>query len=369
MKRLFHWRWIVLAVVVFIASRQVSYPIDSRMVLPSLGEIFQSQTVVAYAKDIPQVEYLAEFDELTHWVNAPDFNSAELKGKVSLVQFWSYSCVQCVDAIPYMKGWWSTYKRYGLQIVGIHSPSYVSEERLERVSQAVKDYGITYPVGFDDNFAVWRSFSNRVWPAIYLFDANGKLVYSHLGVGGYEETEAAIQSVLGVSPEQVEAIAAPVAEEPAYISFGHKKSFAFKSREKIVRDQPALYSFPDLLEPFQWALEGEWIVREDHVESVSPNAKFRLFIEKPSLTLAFSTAARRQQKAIVRVDGAYIPLDRAGKDVIIEQSLGGESSVVIETVQHAEVVKNMPGGYLVEVTFPAPGSQMFSANYPKDGEE
>ena len=368
MKRFHLLRWTAFVVLALVGMRQVSHAVDTTMVVPDLGVMFQTQTVVAHANEIPRAKLLTDFDGMERWINTEGLRAGDVDGKVVLVQFWSYTCVPCVDAIPYMKGWWSLYRRFGLQVVGIHAPSVYSEANVENVTDAVRDYGITYPVGFDGNFTIWGRFANRVWPATFLFDRDGTLAYVHDGAGGYEETEAMIQALLDVTPEDVEVVT-PEPKPPASLAFGHDKQHWYAGPERLLKDASQIYSFPARLENYQWALEGEWIVYADHAESVSPGAKVRFVLTKPSVDVALSTSTEQQTKATVRVDGRYATPDMAGPDLAIETNTTGESVLIIESLNHFAALANLVGTHTIEIEFPTPGGELWNVNYPPDDAE
>lgn len=343
-----------------VAVRQISYAIDSRMVVADLGELFQSQAVVV-GNGVHQPELLTDFDAIEQWVNVDHLNAEDLRGKVVLVNFWSYACVQCVDTLPYLKDWWTKYRRYGFELIGVHSPSYQSESHLDRVKDAVKEYGITYPVGFDSEFAIWRSYSNRVWPAMYLYDQEGKLVYAQMGTGGYAEIEAKLQEMLHVTEEEVSA--EPKKEPPNTILFGHHKQDWFASPETIQKDVQAHYTFPDTLAPYQWALDGEWTIADDHAVSGSSGARLRLQTVMPDLTLALSMEDLRQTKAMVYLDGAFVPTPFAAADLVIETGSDQSSYVLMEYIDHLDVLKNLSGSHTIELVFPDPGAVIYNMQF------
>ncbi|WP_349292536.1 thioredoxin family protein [Pseudomonas sp. MWU13-2517] len=132
----------------------------------------------------------------TEWLNAPPLNAQTLKGKVVLVDFWTYDCINCRRALPYVKEWAKRYEKDGLVVVGVHTPEYAYEHVSGNVREQVRQLGITYPVALDNNYAIWRSFDNQFWPAHYLIDAKGQVRYSHFGEGDYEAQEQVIQALL-----------------------------------------------------------------------------------------------------------------------------------------------------------------------------
>jgi thiol-disulfide isomerase/thioredoxin len=140
-----------------------------------------------------------EFAGLGHWVNSPPLTMASLRGKVVLVDFWTYSCVNCLNALPYVQAWDARYKAQGLVVVGVHTPEFGYEKSSANVDAAIARLKIRHAVALDNDYATWKAFDNQYWPAIYLIDRQGRIVHSHVGEGDYDETEQRIQALLAQS--------------------------------------------------------------------------------------------------------------------------------------------------------------------------
>lgn len=136
------------------------------------------------------------FTGIDNWINSPPLKIDELRGKVVLVDFWTYTCINCLNQLPYVKAWHEKYKDQGLVVVGVHSPEYDEERSTAGLKDAIARLGIRHAVAQDNDFKTWKSYNNRYWPAIYLIDKQGKIVYSHFGEGQYQQTEAQIQALL-----------------------------------------------------------------------------------------------------------------------------------------------------------------------------
>jgi thiol-disulfide isomerase/thioredoxin len=141
-----------------------------------------------------------EFAGIEKWLNSDPLTMQQLKGKVVLVDFWTYTCINCVNTLPYVKAWHDKYQQQGLAVIGVHTPEFPHERSTDNVRMALKRYDIRYPVAQDNRYATWDAYSNRYWPALYLFDKNGKLAYTHSGEGAYAETEAKIRQLLAAQP-------------------------------------------------------------------------------------------------------------------------------------------------------------------------
>jgi thiol-disulfide isomerase/thioredoxin len=130
------------------------------------------------------------------WLNSPPLTSGDLRGKVVLVEFWTYGCINCLHTLPYVKAWSAKYSKDGFLVIGVHTPEFTFEKDKGNVERAIRDLGITYPVVMDNQYEIWNAYKNRYWPAQYLMDAQGRIRHQHIGEGAYQETEKMIQSLL-----------------------------------------------------------------------------------------------------------------------------------------------------------------------------
>jgi|SRR5690606_26167185 len=137
-----------------------------------------------------------EFTGIEKWLNSEPLTMQQLKGKVVLVDFWTYSCINCIRTLPHVKSWYDKYKDQGLVVIGVHTPEYPFERSTGNVQSAIKRLGIPYPVAQDNQYATWKAYNNRYWPAVYLSNKKGRIVYQHFGEGSYQETEATIRALL-----------------------------------------------------------------------------------------------------------------------------------------------------------------------------
>lgn len=156
----------------------------------------QQATAAPAGQSAPTLTAAPEFTGIAHWLNSPPLRLSALRGKVVLVEFWTYSCINCIHVMPQLKQWHAAYRDQGLVIVGVHTPEYPEETATDKVQAAIERFGITYPVAQDNAYATWNAYCNRYWPALYLIDAQGRIAYHHIGEGRYAETEAMIRSLL-----------------------------------------------------------------------------------------------------------------------------------------------------------------------------
>ncbi|MGC1576574.1 MAG: cytochrome c biogenesis protein DipZ [Beijerinckiaceae bacterium] len=210
------------------------------------------------------------------WLNSPPLTAEGLKGKVVLVDFWTYSCINCLRAIPYVRAWAEKYKDQGLVVIGVHAPEFAFEKNIGNVKKAVSDLKIDYPVAIDNDYAIWKAFNNDYWPAHYFIDAEGRIRHHHFGEGDYEESEKVIQQLLAEAgktnmPTALVAVNASgvaaaadmnnVGSPETYIGYDRAENFV--SPGDAVRDAPHVYSAgtPRLNE---WGLSGDWTIGAEH---------------------------------------------------------------------------------------------------------
>ena len=159
--------------------------------------VLSTATLAATATAAPVAPMTApEFTGIQQWLNSEPLTLRQLRGKVVLVDFWTYTCINCIRTLPYVKSWHEKYKDQGLVVVGVHTPEYPFERSTDNVKTAIKRFGITYPVAQDNQYATWSAYNNQYWPAVYLVDKQGKVVYQHFGEGAYAATEAKIRTLL-----------------------------------------------------------------------------------------------------------------------------------------------------------------------------
>nr|WP_255458818.1 MULTISPECIES: redoxin family protein [unclassified Herbaspirillum] len=137
-----------------------------------------------------------DFSGIDNWINSTPLSMARLKGKVVLVDFWTYTCFNCTNTLPYVTAWYEKYKSKGFLVVGVHTPEFAFERSTENVTNAMMKFNIHYPVAQDNRYVTWNAYHNQYWPAVYLVNKKGNIVYSHFGEGDYQETEAAIRTLL-----------------------------------------------------------------------------------------------------------------------------------------------------------------------------
>jgi len=201
---------------------------------------------------------LSALDGAPVWLNSAPLTAEGLSGRVVLVDFWTYSCVNWLRTLPYVSAWHERYRDRGFVVVGVHAPEFGFEHDLDNVQHAVRELDVGFPVVIDNEFAIWRSFDNHYWPAVYLVDGDGRVRFRHFGEGAYEEIERAIQQLLGIDEETVRVDADGVTEAADWDTLQSPETYVGSARGERRRDRPA-----DGLALNQWALTGEWSVDEE----------------------------------------------------------------------------------------------------------
>lgn len=220
---------------------------------------------------------------ITAWINSEPLTIQGLRGKVVLIDFWAYSCINCIRTLPYLKEWYQKYRDKGLIVIGVHSPEFQFESNPNNVKMAVKEDGILYPVALDNNFTTWGNYHNLYWPAHYLINKEGQLVYHHHGEGNYDITEHNIQVLLGGEESSTSLTSNAISPQVTFLAdqspetyLGYKRADQFKSPEPVNRNTAKVYTLPESLPKDTWALKGEWIISAEKIISKSKNASIRI---------------------------------------------------------------------------------------------
>jgi thiol-disulfide isomerase/thioredoxin len=201
---------------------------------------------------------LAPLDEAAVWLNSPPLTAESLRGRTVLVDFWTYSCVNWLRTLPYVRAWAQRYREQGLVLIGVHAPEFGFEHDLDNVRWAIAELEVGYPVVIDNDFAVWRAFDNHYWPAIYLVDGDGRVRFHHFGEEAYAETERAVQQLLGVDDELARVDADGLAAAADWAALKSPETYVGYARgERRTEREPTELALN------QWTLTGRWTVEEE----------------------------------------------------------------------------------------------------------
>lgn len=307
----------------------LSSPRLRRRVVGALATLLLVLSLAPAAK----AEKMPALTGATAWFNSKPLSAADLRGKVVLVDFWAYSCINCIRTLPAMRAWNERYKGAGLVILGVHTPEFSFEADPAKVEKAVRRFDITYPVALDANHAIWAAFRNQYWPAHYLVDATGRIRFTHFGEGGEEEEEHQIQKLLAErnspAPKANVRMTGSATEQPADFAsihspetyLGYARAERFASPGGLAHEAPHTYIAQKNLSLNDWAFTGRWTDHEHSAVLAAPNGLilFRFHARDLHLVLGPGTAAKPVRFRVL-IDG-HAPGADHGAD-IDEQGYG-----------------------------------------------
>jgi thiol-disulfide isomerase/thioredoxin len=284
---------------------------------------------------------LASLERADEWLNSPPLTAPALRGKVVVVDFWTYTCINWLRTLPYVRAWDEKYRKQGLVVIGIHAPEFAFEKDPNNVRRAVKDMHIDYPVAVDNDHVIWQAFNNIEWPALYFVDAQGRVRHHYSGEGAYQESEMIIQELLveagvgGVSHEPVsvdargfEAAAdwSDLKSPENYVGYGRTQNFT--SPGGAVLDRPSVYMVPARLRLNDWALSGDWTMKRQAAALNKPNGRVAYRFHARDLHLVMGPPAPGTSVRFrVLIDGQPpgaahgLDVDEQGNGTVTEQRL------------------------------------------------
>ena len=244
---------------------------------------------------------------ISGWLNSKPLTIASLKGKVVLVDFWTYSCINCVRTLPYLTKWDQTYRDQGLIIIGVHAPEFEFEKNADNVKSALQAHNIKYPVALDNRLDTWTSFKNRYWPAHYLIDKAGNVVYIHFGEGNYTETENNIRHLLGLTANAKDRseVNSFNSEQTPETYLGSSRAKNFASPQKLTNTSTK-FSLPQTLESNNWALAGKWKIEDQRITSQQIGAKLQLNFTAKKVFLVLGSQNAQPINVSLKLDGQLI---------------------------------------------------------------
>ena len=284
---------------------------------------------------------LASLEQANEWLNSPPLTASALRGKVVLIDFWTFTCINWLRTLPYVRAWAEKYKDQGLVVIGVHAPEFAFEKDINNVRWAVREMRIDYPVAVDNEHNIWRAFKNQYWPALYFIDAQGRVRHHHFGEGAYEQSEMIIQALLtdagigaidrepvSVNAQGVEAAADWSSLRSAENYVGYQRTQNFASPGGAVLDKPRMYHLPTRLRLNDWALSGDWTVKKEAAVLNTPNGRIAYRFHARDLHLVMGPAAPGTSVRFrVLIDGRPpgaahgIDVDEQGDGTVTEQRL------------------------------------------------
>jgi thiol-disulfide isomerase/thioredoxin len=306
------------------------------------------------------------------WINSPSLTASALRGKVVLVDFWTYTCINWRRTLPYIRAWAEKYKDHGLVVIGVHTPEFSFEKDLGNVHRAMSGLAIAYPVAVDSDYAIWRAFGNQYWPAIYVADAQGRIRYHQFGEGDYEQTEKVIQQLLSeagnanvpaelvsLDPEGVEKAAdwASVQSPETYV--GYERAEYFASPGNAIRDRSHVYAAPPRLRLNEWALVGDWTIGPEAVALNAENGRVVYRFHARDLNLIMGPGQHGTPVRFrVLIDGKP-PNGSRGVDVDAEGNGIVTEPRMYQLIRQPEPIVDR----LFEIEFASPGAQAFDFTF------
>jgi thiol-disulfide isomerase/thioredoxin len=328
---------------------------------------------MALDKSQPSVEgELSSLGSATEWLNSQPLTAAGLRGKVVLIDVWTYTCINWLRTAPYVRAWAEKYKDQGLVVIGVHAPEFPFEKNVDNVRRAVQAMGLTYPIAIDNDFAIWRAFQNQYWPALYLVDAQGRSRHHHFGEGAYEQSERFIQKLLaeagarGIGQElvSVDAVGVEAAadwgnlrSQENYVGYGRTERFA--SPGGAVLDKSHVYAATARLSLNHWTLSGHWTMKKGAAVLNKPGGRIAYRFHARDLHLVMGPAAPSTSVRFrVLIDGKPpgaahgIDVDDQGIGTVSEQRL-------YQLIRQSKSIADR----LFEIEFLDPGVEAFAFTF------
>lgn len=306
------------------------------------------------------------------WLNSPPLTDAGLRGKVVLVDFWTYTCINWRRTLPYLRAWADKYQGHGLVVIGVHTPEFSFEKELGNVRRETAALEIHYAVAVDSNYAIWHAFRNQYWPALYIADAQGHIRHHQFGEGGYQQAERTIQQLLteagrsdvprelvSLDPEGVEKAAdwGNVKSPETYIGYERAESFA--SRGDAVRDRPHAYTAPARLALNEWALVGTWTIGPEAAALNAANGRIVYRFHARDVNLIMGPGARGTPVSFrVRIDGEP-PGGAHGSDVDAHGNGTLTEPRMYQLIRQPQPI----GDRVLDIEFIDPGAQAFDFTF------
>jgi thiol-disulfide isomerase/thioredoxin len=290
---------------------------------------------------IPSQSELASLERANEWLNSPPLTASALRGKVVLIDFWTYTCINWLRTLPYVRAWAEKYRDQGLVVIGVHAPEFAFEKNVSNVRWAVKDMRIDYPIAVDSEHVIWRAFKNQYWPALYFIDSQGRVRHHHFGEGAYEQSEMIIQALLAEAgnagtdrgPVSVDARGIEAAADWGSLKspenyVGYQRTQNFASPGGAVLDKPRVYALPARLRLNYWALSGDWTMNNQAAVLNKPNGSIAYRFHARDLHLVMGpTAPGTSVRFRVLIDGQPpgaahgIDVDEQGNGTVTQQRL------------------------------------------------
>ena len=321
---------------------------------------------------LPVIGTAPSLEGAVTWLNSPPLTMQSLKGKVVVVDFWTYSCINCLRSLPYVEAWAKRYADQGLVVIGVHTPEFAFEKNQANIAAAIKQFGITYPVAVDSDWTIWKAFNNNYWPAHYFIDAQGRIRHEHFGEGEYDQSEQAIRALLAernghaVAGALADVKAGGVEAQPDLADarspetyLGYAKAERFSATTGMVHDQSATYQAPPELGLNKWAISGDWRVGSEAAAVAKPGARVLYRFHARDLHMVLGPPA----------DGRAVPFriltdgQPPGADHGVDVDAEGRGTVTSQRLYQLIRTNGPVRDRLFEIEFLAPGAEAFTFTF------
>jgi len=363
---------VVVASIIYLESQRPQIPQSNPSANDFLGSLpvnstsnLSNNAPGSGTDNTPQGNYVKapEFSGIAGWINSPSLTMQSLRGKVVLIDFWAYSCVNCIRTFPHITSWNAKYNDSGLVIIGVHTPEFNFEKDYNNVLFATRKYDITYPVALDNDYLTWTAFQNMYWPREYLIDRNGNIRYDHIGEGNYDETEMQIQKLLAEMGNNMTATGlvnltddTPKTDNTPELyvgyNFAHSRGQDIGNPEGTIIYKTINYTMPnkpinkpDGIKPDTVYVDGLWTSNPDNLATASDSASsiYLSFIAKNANIVAASNISTIAE---VLLDGKDISSDVAGSDV---EYIGGKAYMNVSEPRLYDVYDGPYGRHLLQL--------------------
>ena len=311
------------------------------------------------------------------WINSKEITREDLAGRVVLIDFWDYTCVNCIRTLPYIKEWYRRYHHKGFEIIGVHAPEFTFSKTEDNVRKGIGEFEIKYPVVMDNDYKIWEAFANRYWPSQYLIDKNGYFRYAHFGEGNYIETELAIQLLLKEIDPDVEL---PDPMKPVRdmdtpgihcyrvspeLYFGYSRGKLGNSEEQK-RDEAQEFKKPEITEEDTIYVEGKWISAAEYMAPAldEPSEASHVYLKYTSseVNLVINPEKEKSFEVVIMQDNNYLDREDAGDDV--EFNSNGESYIVVRAPRMYNLIKNKDiGSHLLKLSTNSNGFSAYAFTF------
>jgi thiol-disulfide isomerase/thioredoxin len=334
---------------------------------PSANEALV-QPMISRSPELPDEGAFPSLGGATLWLNSPPLTAASLHGKVVLVDFSTYTCINWLRTLPYVRAWAEKYREQGLVVINVQTPEFEFEKNVDNVKWASKEMRVTYPTAVDNDFAIWNAFNNQYWPALYIVDAKGRIRHHQFGEGGYEESEKIIRQLLaeagkgavGAELATTDARGPEVAADwsdlrspESYVGYARGENFA--SQGGVASDKSRVYAIPEQLKLNHWALGGDWTIGKQGTVSNKPNGRLVYRFHARDVHLVMGPATRGGAVRFrVLIDGKPpgaahgVDVDAEGNGTVREQRL-------YQLIRQQQPIAD----HSIEIDFPDAGAELF----------